>query len=141
MHSLQHHSNQADPTAPIPADIQSLIDQAPAPVRKKFKTTLAALVAIDAAPRGKKHVAARVYGGRLGVSVATIYAKRCIFRKHGFLALLDKSCSSQFWQGHRDGLPAATVEYLKWLASDSKLTAQAAARALTAQLERWRAVS
>jgi hypothetical protein len=127
-----------DPVFPIPAQVQTLLDKAPLPIRKKFRLWSQAVAALDSAPNLKKRATARIWARRLGVSISTIYGRRCHFRKEGAIALLDKTYSADCWQGHRHGLPDATVHYLTEMARANRLTNKAAIRAFHRQLRAWR---
>jgi hypothetical protein len=132
-----HEAKPPDPAAPIPAEIQSILDKAPRLIRRNFHLWRQAVAALDAAPNLRKEATARVWARRLGVSVSTVYGKRCEFRKRGIMVLLDKRHSADLWAGHRRGLPLLAVAYLKQLAAEKQLPAEAAIRSFTSQLKCW----
>lgn len=130
----------ANSPAPIPPEIQSILDTAPPVIQRNFRLWCKAVAALDAAPNLKKRATARVWGRRLGVSVSTVYSKRCNFRKRGHIALVDKSFSPALWAGWpRKNLPPHTVAYFKQMASQKQMAGEDAIRAFRAQLRRWQA--
>jgi hypothetical protein len=140
MNPKRPESTEAGTPAPIPPEIQQILDAAPLPIQRNFRLWCKAVAALDAAPNLKKRATARVWGRRLGVSVSTVYSKRTDFRKRGHIALVDKSFSPALWAGWpRRNLPPQTVAYFKQLASQKQMTGEDAIRAFRAQLRRWQA--
>lgn len=129
-------SDSAPAPAPIPSEIQSLLDKAPRPIRRNFQLWSQAVAAVDVAK--KKGPVARVRARRLGVAISTIYGRRTEFRKYGALSLVDKRYPAELWEGTRHGIPLPAGHYLTDMAQVNRFTTQAAIRAFTEQLRRWR---
>ena len=128
-----------DPAAPIPAEIQQLLDKAPRSIRRNFERWREAIAALDAAPNLRKRAVARVWARRLLVARSTLYSKRTLFRKNGLIALLDKTFLARVLCRRPDNLPAPAVAYFQHLAADGPRSAKAAIQAFRDQLRRWQA--
>ena len=140
MKTMRPESTEAGKPAPVPPEILAILDTAPHLIQRNFRLWCKAIAALDAAPNLKKRATARVWGRRLGVSVSTVYSKRCNFRKRGHIALVDRSFSPALWAGWpRKNLPPQTVAYFKQMAAEQHLDPAAAIRAFKAQLRRWQA--
>jgi hypothetical protein len=134
-----HFSFHLDAMNPaIPAQVRQLYEKAPRYIRRDFDLWMETAAAVAQAPRGQKRFVARRYGRRIGVRATTVFSKLAKFHKRGPIALLNKTFSADCWPARRNGLPAPAIAHLKKLADDGQLTAQAAVRAFTAQLRRWK---
>ena len=82
---------------------------------------------------------ARIWARRLLVTPSTLYGKRSLFRKHGPIALLDKTFLARAIYRRPDNLPAPAVARFQELAADGPRSAKAAIQAFRDQLRRWQA--
>lgn len=139
MNPLRPEPTEAGNLAPIPPEIQALLNQAPRSIRRRFQLWREAIAALDTAPNLSKRATARVWARRLLVTPSTLYGKRDLFRKHGLMALLDKTFLARVIYRRPDNLPALAVAYFQQLAADGPRSAKAAIQVLRDQLRRWQA--
>ncbi len=138
MNPRNQNKTKKTAVAKLPAQLTSLLEKAPRHIRRAYQSWLAAVAALDAAPRGQKRRTARVWSRRLGILPSTLWSKRSEFRKHGAIALLDKRFSAACGPARRNRLPAPAVQYLNALAKSGPLAAQDIIKVFSRQLKQWR---